>query len=220
MQQTQILDRYRHLRAISTRHHSGALDRLARSALLEQARHLGLAHGQALYVESEEEMTLVFDLAIHTAKPGRTRAIDRYAKAAGFLPGSDEAHTLEAMCQARFSVWQIECRHETAGIVVTDLLRDREAWLVDEALTDAMEPGLTFASRLFWAAEFAMTCGVVVPVDAMLMDDVLSEGATWLWHGDPQRVADDPRLATAIYRRAIDAGVMDHVAFEAPALTS
>jgi hypothetical protein len=97
MQQREILDRYRNLRAISTHHHSAALDYLARPAILEHAKHLGLTYGQALFANSEEEMTLIFDLAIHTAKPGRSRAIDRYAKAAALSSGSNEAHTLEAM---------------------------------------------------------------------------------------------------------------------------
>lgn len=219
MQQAQILDRYRHLRAINTRHHSGALDRLARSGLLEQARHLGLAHGQTLLTDSDEEVTLIFDLAIHTARPGRTRAIDRYAKAAGFPRDSDEAHTLEAMRQARFSIWQVVRRHETAGIVVIDLLRDRETWLVDEALTHSAEPGLAFASRLFWPAAFAMTCGVIVPVDGTLMRNVMSD-ANWLWHADTDLVADDPRFAAAVYRTALDTGVMDYVTFHEPALAS
>jgi len=45
--------------------------------MLERAKHLGLAYGRSVLAESEEEMTLVFDLAVHTAKPGRSRAIDR-----------------------------------------------------------------------------------------------------------------------------------------------
>jgi hypothetical protein len=124
MQREDILDRYRHLRAISTRHHSAALGCLARPAILQQAKRLGLAYAQALVAESEEEMTLIFDLAIHTAKSGRSRAIDRYAKAVPLSGGSDEARALDAICGARFSVWRIERHHEIAGLIVTDVLRD------------------------------------------------------------------------------------------------
>jgi hypothetical protein len=136
--------------------------------MLEQAKHLGLAWGQILCAESEAEMTLLFDLAIHTAKPGRSRAIDRYAKSVSLQSGSDEALTLEAMRRARFSVWRIERQHETAGAIVTDLLRDNETWLVDEGLALSAELGMTLASGLCWPADFAMTCGVIVPVDAEL----------------------------------------------------
>ncbi len=85
----EILTRYRHLRALATQHHSDALKFLSRSAILEQARHLGLTRGKMLVAESLDEMTLAFDLAIHTARPGHSRAIDRYARAAQLPPGSE-----------------------------------------------------------------------------------------------------------------------------------
>jgi hypothetical protein len=213
MQQREILEHYRHLRGIGTRHHSAALARLAGPTLLEQAKHLGLAHGRALVAESEAEMTLIFDLAVHTARPGRSRAIDRYAKATALSPGSDEANALEAIRQAEFSLWRIEAHHQTAGLVVKDVLRNKETWLVDESLTVSAEPGLTFAARLCWPAAFAMTCGVVVPVDAELVEDTLFDNMTLLHHTDLTQLADDPRFAAAIYRSALNAGIMDHVMF-------
>lgn len=218
MQREEILERYRHLRTISAQHHSAALDRLARSAIMEQAKHLGLAHGQALMADSEEEITLLFDLAIHTSKTGRSRAIDRCIKAAAALSDSDEARMLEAMREAQFSVWRIERRHETIGVVVVDLLRESETWLVDESLEASAEPGLTFASRLCWPADFAMTCGVVVPVDSDLLEEILLDNVAWLRNVDLPQVPNDPRFATAIYRAAIEAGIMDNVVFREPAM--
>src|SRR4051794_8985125 len=91
MSREEVLARYRHLRAISTRHHTEALRFLSRPALLEQARQLGLTTSEMLVAESMDEFTLVVDLAIHTSRPGRSRAIDRYAGAAQLQPGSDEA---------------------------------------------------------------------------------------------------------------------------------
>jgi hypothetical protein len=220
MQQEEILERYRHLRSISTRHHSAALDCLARPTILEQAKQLGLAYRKALIAETEEEMALIFDLAVHTARPGRSRAIERYTKTAALPSGSDEARMLTAICEARFSVWRIECHHEAAGVIVTDVLSDNKTWLVDEALTISAQLGLTFASRLCWPAEFAMTCGVVVPVDAELMEDVLFDSITWLRGAALERVADDPRFAAAVYRGALGAGIIDRVVFGTPSTTS
>ena len=107
MQRQEVLDRYRHLRAISARYHTAALGRLARPTILEHAKHLGLAYGQALWAESDEEMTLIFDLAIHTARPGRTRAIDRYSKAEKPSTGPEEAPHVRAIRRERNSVWRI-----------------------------------------------------------------------------------------------------------------
>ena len=216
MTRNEVLCRYRHLRAISTQHHSAALKFLAQPTIMEHARRLGLTKGKVLVAESEAELTLVFDLAIYTAKEGRSRAIDRYAQAAQLLQGSDEALMLEAMRRARFSIWQVRERHETVGLVVTDMLRKVEAWLVDESLEATVPHGTAFAGRLCDPGGFAMTGGVAVPVDRDLFDEISADPLNLLalWHTQPARVADDPRFATAIYRAAIDEGVMADVVFK------
>jgi hypothetical protein len=209
----EILTRYRHLRAIATRHHSEALEFLSRSAILEQARHLGLTVGKTLVAESIDEMTLAFDLAIHTARPGHSRAIDRYARAAQLQPGSDESVVLEAMRQARFSVWRVERRHEAAGLMVQDLLRRDEAWLVDEALEQSAPEGVAVAMRLCTPDAFAMTSGIIVPVDREMMEEVLDQVLPRV-RGEPDQVANDRRFASAIYRTAVANGLMERISFE------
>jgi len=213
MTRDQILQRYRHLRAISTDHHSGALKFLSRQALLEHAKRLGLATGGMLVAESEAEMTLVFDLALYTAKERRSRALDRYARATPLPPGSDTARVLEAMRHARFSVWRIKQRHEAAGLIITDVLREAEVWLVDEQLEASAPEDLSFAGRICEPDRFAMSCGVVVPVYRELIEEVALDMLAWR-RGDPEHVAQDPHFAIAIYRAAIDSGIMSNVADE------
>ena len=213
MSREEVLTRYRHLRAISTRHHTEAMNFFSRPALLEQARYLGLAVGETLAAESFDELTLAFDLAIHTARPDHTRAVDRYARAAQLQPGSDEALVLEAMRQARFSLWRVERRHEVVGLVVRDLLRQDEVWLVDEALERSAPEGMVAAMRLCTPDAFAMTCGVIVPVDRGLIEEVLAEVLPRV-RGSPDRVANDRRFATAVYRTAVARGLMARVGFE------
>ncbi len=188
MTRKEILARYRHLRTISTHHHSAALKFVPQLAILEHAKRLGLARGQMLVFESEEEMTLVFDLALYTAREGRSRALDRYARAAQLPPGSDEARMLDAMRQACFSVWRIERRHETAGLVVTDVLREAEVWLMDEKLKASAPKGMVFAGRVCEPESFTMTCGVIVPVTRDLIDEVALDTLAWR-RGDPGQVA-------------------------------
>ncbi|MEO8715115.1 MAG: hypothetical protein ABI369_08890 [Acetobacteraceae bacterium] len=212
MSREEVLGRYRRLREVGRRHHSGAIQFLARTAILEHARRLGLAAGRTVMADSEEELTLVFDLAIYTAKEGRTRAIDRYAKTAQLSCGTDESLMLNAMRNARFSIWRVERRHDTAGLIVTDVLRQTDVWLVDEGLEASAQDGLCFASRLYDVDNFAVTSGVVVPVDRDIVEDALADPLSCR-HSDPERVGDDPRFAAAIYRAAIDDGIMERVAF-------
>ena len=120
---------------------------------------------------------------------------------------------LEAMCHARFSVWRIDRRHETAGLIITDVLREAELWLMDEQLEASAPDDLSFAGRLCEPDRFAMSCGVVVPVYREMMEEVALDMLAWR-RGDPERVAQDPRFAIAIYRAAIESGILNNVANE------
>jgi hypothetical protein len=210
MTRDEILQRYRHLRAISIGHHSGAMAFVSKQALLEHAKRLGLATGGMLVAESEAEMTLVFDLALYTSKERRSRALDRYARATPLPSSSDAARMLEAMRHARFSVWRITQRHETAGLIITDVLREAELWLMDEQLEASAAEGLSFAGRICEPDHFAMSCGVVVPVYREMMEEVALDMLAQR-RGDPERVSQDPRFAIAIYRAALNSGILNNV---------
>ena len=112
-----VLARYRQLREISKKHHHDILKLISGDAMLQQARRLGLVQGRTLILDDMEEMSYVFDLAIYTAPPGRSRAIDRYARSAQLPPGSDKALMLEAMRAARFAILIIGPRHDATGVI-------------------------------------------------------------------------------------------------------
>lgn len=209
----EVLARYRRLRAISKRHHTATLDFLSADAIVHHARQLGLAVGKTLVLDSMDELTLAFDLAIHTAPMGRSRAIDRYARSARLAPGSDETLVLEAMCQARFSIVCVERRHEAAGLIVADLLRRIELWLVDEGLESSIPDGSVMATRLYAPDGFAMTAGVSLPFDLGLMEQVLEE-VPQLRRKRPAEAAGDRRFAEAVYRIAIADGIMEQVIYQ------
>jgi len=207
-----VLARYRHLRKIGKRHHSAVLGFLSPDAILVQARRLGLASGRTIVAESEDELTLAFDLAIYTASAGRSRAIDRYARSAQFAQGSDEALMLEAMRNARFAIMAMQERHPAAGLLVTDIFRQVDLWLVDEGLEQSLPEGAIFAIRYYKPADFVATAGVCIPLSL----DLLEESALMV----PQlgrlslaEAAADRRFAEAVYRVAIAEGVMEEVEY-------
>lgn len=203
-----IQSRYRALRAINIAHHSAVLRHLSRAALMKEARSLGLVRGQTLVADSEDELTLGFDLAIYTARPGRSRALDRYARAARLAAGSDEARVLDAMRAARFSIWRIERKHETAGLMVSDLVRESEGWLMDDGLEANVQAGWAFAMRLCQPDAFMMTSGVVVPVDREILEEAADQ-TTGYGFATVAEAADDPRFAAALYRVVVASGVME-----------
>jgi hypothetical protein len=211
----EVLARYHHLRDISTRHHSKVLDFLSRDAVLHHASRLGLTVDKMLVVDRTEELTFAFDLAIYTAPAGRSRAIGRYARSAELAPGSDEALVLEAMCRAQFAIVRVERRHETAGLVVNDVLRGIEHWLVDQGLESSVPDGYMLVTRLFTPESFSMTAGVNVPITRAMLEVVLDE-VPQVRRKTPADGADDRRFAEAIYRVALAGGVMKRVTYQNP----
>ena len=201
----EVLARYRRLRAISVQHHSKTMKLVSRDCMLRNARRLGLAQGTVLILDDMEDMNLVFDLSIHTAEPGRSRAIDRYARSAKLPPGSDEALVLDAMCRARFSLIQIERRHPSAGLIAKDRVRGTEHWLVDEGLESSTPDGFVLATRLFTLDSFSMngrrvrTChfriaarcdrgrAAIAPQDAAGVDRRPPFRGGLVWHGGCRR---------------------------------
>jgi len=210
-----VLARYRHLREISRRHHSDALKFLSKDAIVHHARRLGLADGNTLILDSMDELTLAFDLAIYTAPGGRSRVIDRYARSARFAPGSDEALVLEAMCNARFAIVSVQRRHQSAGLIVVDLFRNIELWLVDEGLERSLSAGTAFATRYYAPDRFVITAGVGMPVDLDLLTSAL-DSAPQLLRKSQAEAIEDRRFAEAVYRAAIADGIMENVTFQDP----
>jgi hypothetical protein len=97
MTRSEILSRYRHLRQISKEQHEAVLNIIAPDVVLDWARRIGLTQGKTVVSDSEAEIALAEDLAIYRPRLGHLPPLDRYARAAGFAPGSDEAIVLAAM---------------------------------------------------------------------------------------------------------------------------
>jgi hypothetical protein len=209
----EVLARYRHLREISKQHHSQAMHSLSKDAILQHARRLGLARGRTLVLDSMDELTFAFDLAIYTAPAGRSRAIERYARSAKFAVGSDEALVLETMCNAHFTLAIVQCRHQAAGLIVKDLLRNVEVWLVDEGLEKSLSAGSIFATRYYTPDRFSVTAGVVVPLGSDVFMSAL-EACPQLSRKSPIEALEDRRFAEALYRVAIADGIAESVIYQ------
>jgi hypothetical protein len=213
LSRAEVRTRYRQLREISKQHHSAVLDFLSENSIISQARRLGLAQGKTLVLDSMDDLHLAFDLAIYTAPKDRSRAIDRYFRAARLAPESEEALVLEAMRRARFSIISIVRRHAVAGLIAEDLFRGVEFWLIDEGLESSLPDGAALATRLYTPEGFAMTTGVLVPLDIELMEDAIAE-TPQLLRNRRDELIDDRRFAEAIYRVALASGLMEQVTYQ------
>jgi len=210
MEREEILTRCRNYHEIVLQHQSAATKMLSRQAILDCAHRLGLADRKTLTMGTAEEAMLIFDLAVYTPpQPGRSRALDRYRKAAKFSADSDEVRVLDAMCRSRFGLWKVERPHETVGTILRDPARRQEAWLIDAPLIDLPPPeGSYLAMRLCEPdGTFSIPCGSVVPVDDEMLNDIVIEIATHISRTMPGRAMNDPRVPAIVYRTAIRSGM-------------
>lgn len=208
-----MLVRYLRLREISKRLHEEVLNSISGDTLLNHARRLGLAQGKTLLLDDMEEMYYVYDLAIYTAPADRSRAIDRYAKSAKFDAQSDERLMLDAMCASQFAILLIEQRHDTVGLIATDILRNSKVWLLDVGLESSMDDGELIATRLVTPGPFSMTAGVNIPFEIEMLEPVCTLLPQRMGNSKLSRIADDRRFAEAVYRVGLAAGVMDRLTY-------
>src|SRR5438128_12194298 len=68
-------------------------------------------------------------------------------------------------------------RHTVAGLIVKDLFRGFEFWLVDEGLESSLPDEAVLATRLYTLEGFAMTAGVLVPLDIEAIKYVIADTA-------------------------------------------
>jgi len=211
----EIIDRYRKFCTISKRHNSGAFKCLSSEAFMEQARRLGIARGRTLILNTEDELALVSDLALYARQGGRKRPLDRYASSQRLPSDSDEARVLGAMLAARFVLIRVEKRHPEAGLIVRDLMREKEFWLVDEGMESTVPVGFRMATRVYSPEDFHMATGVFVPLPGVVLMGALARRPL-LARMDLDEAAEDRRFAEAIYREAVQARVTERVRFQDP----
>lgn len=214
MEREQVLERYRRLREIAIKLNTEMIGRVPRPAMFDCAKRLGLLQGRNLLVaESEDELSLVFDLAIYTARLGRSRVVDRFRRTAPFEPGSDEALVLDAMVRGRMSLFMVKQRHEVAGLVLEDLLLREEVWLVDEGLEWSAPEGLGLAARVIKPETFLMTSGVTFPVSREDVEEVLEICPVRSGRSIEELAegSQNARLTEALYRVAVRRSLLERV---------
>jgi hypothetical protein len=215
MTRAQKINRYRHLRAIGKQHHNAAIKFVAGPTIMDIGRRIGLVHGNTIICDSVDDMAYIFDLALYTSKEGRSRGIDRYARTVRAAPGSDEALMLKAAQEARFTLWRVEGRHETAGLNIWDIGYDRPLWLIDEGFEATTRVGDIFAGRLKWVDDFVMTTGAAVPLDDEALSEVCAH-APRISATSKSGLIEDPRFAIAVFRTLLREGTEGKIEFRDP----
>ena len=213
MEREDILSRYRQFRDISNHMKEDARKHLSEAAVLRLAKRIGMARGRTLFCDSDNEYELLTDLALFMPSAnGGPSAARRYARSVAPPAGSQQAAMLQAMLRSRLSVWTPDRRHDVAGLVFIDMLTKEETWVVDMNLEASFQEGAVFAGRIAQPAEFAMIFGILAPIRAEELFELIETE-------DRRRPADgDPEAAfgLAICAAALRTGAMDLIMSRSP----
>ena len=204
---------YQALRKSVNGHLAGALKYLKKQALMDAAHYLGITSGANTIASSFDEMQLACDVAVFGKKHDeRLRAIDRYARQQSFPEGSMDAITLSALLNDTFCIIEVKGLHEVAGLVVEDINRKSEMWLMDEGFEATANPGLILGARIVQPTEFCMTAGGAIPLTLDVIADALNRRGIWM-KNSPTTTLADPRFPSALYAAAIKHRVMERFHF-------
>ena len=211
VERTEVLTRYRRLRKLNRKHGNAIIKRLPKKTVLHWGKRIGLVRRKTFIASTMEEMTLGFDLAVYSTRSGKISPVERYRRSSKFAVGSEEALLLDAMCRSRFSFFLVKRRHLATGLILEDLLRQEEVWLVDEGLEQSAPDGTVFASRVTKPDAFHMTTGAPIPMTRDAIEDVAA-----VFPSLDASLADgaNAKFVETVYRSAINHGLMDTVVME------
>ena len=175
---SQLVDRYKKLRAVNRDLHSAILNYLPKKVLKKCAQKLGISNSGTFVLQEEHELDVLIDYCIYDYHEDGENAVSRYAKDNTPTPGSDEHAVLKAMLESYHSLIQAESIVKNVGIWAHDLLNNRRFLLIDIGFSKTIEKDYVFAARIIPFEDFVMTSGAALPVDAeplIQITDLLTE---------------------------------------------
>ena len=160
----EIISRYKHLRMVSVALNYKMSSRLSKEDRLEGGRKLGMLYKGGLWLDSEDQISVLIDYCLFDLRREGRNAIEQYLIDSPPDPDSDEMTCLQAMRHAKYSVFIVESAERGLGVTVTDLLSREHMLVVDLGFGSTAKPGLLFASRLLFHDGFAMMTGASLAV--------------------------------------------------------
>jgi hypothetical protein len=217
----ELLIRYQHLRRVGLRLNSRLVKTVPKSVLDEGGKKLGILKRNVLILDTEDEIAVLMDFCIYDVRRQGANAVEHFVADSPPPPGSDEMVLLQAMRQARYSLFAVEAVERGVGVHVRDLLRDEILFVVDVALSETAPLGMIMAGRVMAPDGIAMTTGTALPVGVLppAARTKLVEGLVrTLKVADYGRLSPEEAsaLTATVIRRCLQGGAAAHIAYGEP----
>ena len=161
-----ILARYQRMRKASFELNKILPRYVPKEGMEATAKRLGFWQHGTLVFDTMDQSCVLFDQAIHGYFKDGRNAVDRYLADHPPAPGSDQEAVLAAKKRSFYSLFQVEGIVPEMGVHVHDLLRNRRLFLADVGFSRTAVKGLVLATRVLPFADFIMSAGAALPMDA------------------------------------------------------
>jgi len=167
---------YRRLRAVQRGLHNELMKLLPKNALKECGMVLGIYKNDTLVFSSESETDVLMDYCIYDYRWDGRNVIERYINQTPIEDGSDEQILLNAMLEARYSLFVVDDVVRGRGVRTRDLLRGDSGFIMDVAFSETAVKGFILACRIISpGGGFSMTTGAGLPADRPIVGRIIQE---------------------------------------------
>ncbi|HTU16899.1 MAG TPA: SEC-C metal-binding domain-containing protein [Gemmataceae bacterium] len=216
-----LLTHYKRRRSTSMAVNHALVERLSREVLDEGGKKLGILKGNTLLLDSEDELAVLMDFCIHDVRRDGHTAVESFLLEAPFASGSEEMLYLNALRQARYSLFVLERVERGCGIEVRDLRWGGTRFIMDIGLGSTGSPDLLLAARVIPFESVFVTTGAPLASGRMpnrwkksplhaLLGRLSEEDVTRF---TPQQISEQN---ATIIRTFLQAGAAEHTGYIAP----
>jgi hypothetical protein len=217
----ELLARYKQLREVGLRLNNRLVETLSKSVLDEGGKKLGIVKKNVLVLDSEDEIAVLMDYCIHDVRRQGLNAVERYLAESPPPADSDEMVLLQALRQARYSLFVVEAPERSVGVHVRDLLRDEPLFLVDIGFSNTAPIGAVLAARIFAPEGVVRTTGAALPFGTLPAENRarLRDGLRKIFPDAdfrnllPEQASE---LSAKVIRMCLQQGAAEHISYTEP----
>jgi hypothetical protein len=214
-----LLPRYKHLRQVAMRLNTSLVKTLPRDVLDEGGKRLGMLKGNKLLLDSEDMISVLMDFCIYDVRRQGLNAIERFLAESPPPAGSEDMVLLQAMREARYSLFVIESKESGVSIHVRDLIRDEQLFLMDVNFSQSAPVGLVLAGRIYSPEGIMQSTGATLPVGVLppAQREMILHGLTTHPQGETYRnpsPAQASELAASLIKTCLKLGAGENVRYE------
>jgi hypothetical protein len=213
MDQTAILREYQLLRNAAVALNTRLVQSLSREDLDAAVSALGVGRGRRIELETEDELCVVMDHAIHDVYRDGLNAVDRLLKEDPPAQGSAEMRVLRSLQNSHYTLFRVQTLVPGFGVRGLAGTDETPTLLVDLGFSATATPGMALATRLQSPGEgWWMTTGAALPLDGQTLDRIIHVLEDHLrQHGE----CTEQQRTAMIMRSCIASGASRHIRYAA-----